>query len=506
MVEPQPSKLVTWVRFPSPAPPEKRLALFLRGNDAGRFFALLIFATEARIPLFPMPQSLTIKARRVYNSNICGLFHRRFDEVKHMLKVLKGMKDVLPAESARWRALEREMRKAALMAGYREIRTPVLEHTELFARSAGESSDVVRKEMYTFLDKGDRSVTLKPESTAGTVRAFLESGLYAQALPLKMYYVNAPHFRYEAPQSGRLREHHQFGMECFGAAEPSADAELIWLVVRLLDSFGLKNLSVRINSIGCPNCRPAYQKAFREYLAARKDQLCRTCQERMEINPMRTLDCKEEGCKLALADAPVMLDHLCDECRAHFELLKKYLDEAGIHYAVDPRIVRGLDYYTKTVFEVITATPNGELTVCGGGRYDGLVQELGGPAIPAVGFGMGIERVLMLLDALEPGECRLQIEDETPQVFVACLNRQLSLQAFSLLRRFREAGLRADMDHQARSLKAQFKYADKLGAKYVVVLGDDEIERGVVKLRDMSTREEWEAPLETAAEALRERM
>ena len=391
MVEPQPSKLVTWVRFPSPAPPEKRLALFLRGNDAGRFFALLIFATEARIPLFPMPQSLTIKARRVYNSNICGLFHRRFDEVKHMLKVLKGMKDVLPAESARWRALEREMRKAALMAGYREIRTPVLEHTELFARSAGESSDVVRKEMYTFLDKGDRSVTLKPESTAGTVRAFLESGLYAQALPLKMYYVNAPHFRYEAPQSGRLREHHQFGMECFGAAEPSADAELIWLVVRLLDSFGLKNLSVRINSIGCPNCRPAYQKAFREYLAARKDQLCRTCQERMEINPMRTLDCKEEGCKLALADAPVMLDHLCDECRAHFELLKQYLDEAGIHYAVDPRIVRGLDYYTKTVFEVITATPNGELTVCGGGRYDGLVQELGGPAIPAVGFGMGIE-------------------------------------------------------------------------------------------------------------------
>ena len=423
-----------------------------------------------------------------------------------MLKVLKGMKDVLPAESARWRALEREMRKAALMAGYREIRTPVLEHTELFARSAGESSDVVRKEMYTFLDKGDRSVTLKPESTAGTVRAFLESGLYAQALPLKMYYVNAPHFRYEAPQSGRLREHHQFGMECFGAAEPSADAELIWLVVRLLDSFGLKNLSVRINSIGCPNCRPAYQKAFREYLAARKDQLCRTCQERMEINPMRTLDCKEEGCKLALADAPVMLDHLCDECRAHFELLKKYLDEAGIHYAVDPRIVRGLDYYTKTVFEVITATPNGELTVCGGGRYDGLVQELGGPAIPAVGIGMGIERVLMLQDALDPGESRLQIEDETPQVFVACLNRQLSLQAFSLLRRFRAAGLRADMDHQARSLKAQFKYADKLGAKYVAVLGDDEIERGVVKLRDMSTREEWEAPLETAAEALKERL
>ena len=423
-----------------------------------------------------------------------------------MLKVLKGMKDVLPAESARWRALEREMRKAALMAGYREIRTPVLEHTELFARSAGESSDVVRKEMYTFLDKGDRSVTLKPESTAGNrARLFGKRPVCAgaspenvlcecAAFPLRGASVGPP-ARAPSVRHGVLRRSRALRGCGADLAGGKASGQL-----------RIEKPVVRINSIGCPNCRPAYQKAFREYLAARKDQLCRTCQERMEINPMRTLDCKEEGCKLALADAPVMLDHLCDECRAHFELLKQYLDEAGIHYAVDPRIVRGLDYYTKTVFEVITATPNGELTVCGGGRYDGLVQELGGPAIPAVGFGMGIERVLMLLDALEPGECRLQIEDETPQVFVACLNRQLSLQAFSLLRRFREAGLRADMDHQARSLKAQFKYADKLGAKYVAVLGDDEIERGVVKLRDMSTREEWEAPLETAAEALRERL
>ena len=266
------------------------------------------------------------------------------------------MKDVLPAESARWRALEREMRKAALLNGFKEIRTPVVEHTELFARSAGESSDVVRKEMYTFLDKGERSVTLKPESTAGTVRAFLESGLYAQALPAKMYYLNAPHFRYEAPQSGRLREHHQFGMECFGAAQPSADAELIVLVVNLLSSFGLKNLSVRINSIGCPNCRPAYQQMFREYLAGKRDLLCKTCQERAEINPMRTLDCKEERCKEVLADAPMMLDCLCDGCREHFELLKRYLEAAGIRYAVDKRIVRGLDYYTKTVFEVVTGT------------------------------------------------------------------------------------------------------------------------------------------------------
>ncbi|MBQ7868460.1 MAG: histidine--tRNA ligase [Clostridia bacterium] len=423
-----------------------------------------------------------------------------------LCKVLKGMKDVLPAESARWRALEREMRKAALLNGYRELRTPVVEHTELFARSAGESSDVVRKEMYTFLDKGDRSVTLKPESTAGAVRAFLEGGLQGQALPCKMYYLNAPHFRYEAPQSGRLREHHQFGMECFGASQPSADAELIVLVVNLLASFGLKNLSVRINSIGCPNCRPAYQQEFRSYLNEKKDQLCKTCQERMEINPMRTLDCKEESCKAALTDAPEMLGHLCDECSEHFEQLKQYLEAAGIRYTVDPRIVRGLDYYTKTVFEVVTGTPNGELTVCGGGRYDGLVKEVGGPATPAVGFGMGIERVLMLLDALEEGECKLEIEDETPEVFVACLNKSLSLKAFGMVQAMRAAGLRADMDHQGRSLKAQFKYADKLCAKYVAILADDELERGVVKLRDMTTKEEWEAPLESAAEALKARL
>lgn len=419
-----------------------------------------------------------------------------------LTKIPKGMKDVLPAESARWRAVETEMRKAAKLAGYREIRTPVLEHTELFARSAGESSDVVRKEMYTFLDKGDRSVTLKPESTAGTVRAFLESGLYAQALPMKLYYLNAPHFRYEAPQSGRLREHHQFGMECFGASKPTADAELIVLVVNLLKRIGLDNLSVRINSIGCPACRPTYQKNFKAYLDQKRDKLCKACQERIDINPMRTLDCKEPGCKAELKDAPVMLDSLCDECREHFEQLQGYLKAAGISYVVDPRIVRGLDYYTKTVFEIVTATPNGELTVCGGGRYDGLVNELGGPAIPAVGFGMGIERVLMLLDERE--ENKLVIEDETPEVFVACLNQALASNAFMLMESFRAGGLRADMDHQGRSLKAQFKYADKLGAKYMAILGDDEVAKGVVKLRNMQTKEEWEAPVNEAPSIMKE--
>lgn len=419
------------------------------------------------------------------------------------IKVPKGMKDVLPAESARWRAVEAAMRRAALLAGYREIRTPVLEYTELFARSAGESSDVVRKEMYTFLDKGERSVTLKPESTAGTVRALLESGLYAQALPLKMYYVNAPHFRYEAPQSGRLREHHQFGMECFGASQPSVDAELIQIVLELLAGLGLKNLTARINSIGCPKCRPTYQQKFRQYLEGKKDRLCNACVDRVQSNPMRVLDCKEESCQRELHDAPVMLDCLCDECREHFDQLKEYLSVAGLAYSIDPRIVRGLDYYTKTVFEVTTETRTGVLTICGGGRYDGLVEELGGPAIPAVGFGMGIERVLLLLEQLEEGECLLAVEEESPEVFVACLHKGLAAHAFTLVDSFRKAGLRADMDHQLRSLKAQFKYADKLGARNMAILGDEEALRGAVKLRDMSTREEWEVSLSDAPEAIK---
>ena len=406
------------------------------------------------------------------------------------------MKDILPAQSVKWRALEKVMRNVAKKAGYHEIRTPVLEQTELFSRSAGETSDVVKKEMYTFQDKGERSVTMKPESTAGVVRAFLESGLYAQALPCKLYYLFAPHYRYEAPQSGRLREHHQFGMECFGAAMPSADAELITQAISVLETIGLENLSVRINSIGCPQCRPAYQQAFRTYLEEKKECLCKTCQERMVTNPMRALDCKVSTCKDTLTDAPTMLSYLCDECNEHFSTLQDLLKANAIDYAVDDRIVRGLDYYTKTVFEIITQMPNGELTVCGGGRYDGLVKELGGPAMPAVGFGMGMERVLMLLDEVQ--NQKLVIDDETPDVFVATLNKSLSIHAFTLLQQFRKAGLRADMDHQSRSLKAQFKYADKLGSKMMAIIGDDELAKGVIKLRNMITKEEWEVALADA--------
>lgn len=423
-----------------------------------------------------------------------------------LTRIPKGTKDVLPGESTKWQAVERAMRRLARLNGYQEVRTPVFEHTELFARSVGESSDVVRKEMYTFLDKGERSITLKPEGTAGAVRAFIESGLYAQALPVKMYYLNAPVFRYEAPQTGRLREHHQFGLECFGASQPSADAELIALAVELLSSFGLENLTVRINSIGCPKCRPKYQSLFREYLTGKLPKLCKNCNERAQINPMRALDCKVPSCKEELKDAPVMLDMLCDECREHFESLKKYLEAAGIRYVVDNRIVRGLDYYTKSVFEITTEIEGGELTICAGGRYDGLVEELGGPSIPAVGFGMGIERVLLILDKLDESKRRLQVQSDAPDVFVASLDRTLSLDAFMLTKDFRANGIKADMDHAGRSLKAQFKYADKLGATYVAIIGQDEIAKGVCKLRDMKTKEEWEAPLAQAASLLKERM
>ena len=410
----------------------------------------------------------------------------------------KGTRDLLPQESYRWQYVEAMERKLAAEAGFREVRTPVFEHTELFLRGVGETTDVVQKEMYTFKDKGDRSITLKPEGTAGAVRAFLESNLYADVLPCKMYYLSAPVFRYEAPQKGRLREHHQFGMECFGAKEATADAELIQLVYRLLSELGAKNLSVNINSIGCPECRPKYHAMLKEYLADRVQHMCPTCQTRFDRNPLRVLDCKEKKCQELVKDAPSMLDVLCDECREHFEQLKTCLEAAGVPYQVDSRIVRGLDYYTKTVFELITTTKDGSLTICGGGRYDNLVEQLGGPALPAVGFGVGIERILMLLE--QEG-----VESPQPQHYDAFVTFMggAKLAAFSLVMQLRAAGLKADMDHTGRSLKAQFKYANKTGAPVCATLGDDEIAQGVVKLKHMQTREERTVPLAEAAEAIR---
>ena len=410
-----------------------------------------------------------------------------------MIQAPRGTRDVLPAESYRWQFLEDKMRKAAALAGYREVRTPVFEHTELFLRGVGDTTDIVQKEMYTFKDKGDRSITLKPEGTAGATRCFLESNLYADALPCKMYYLDAPIFRYENPQSGRLREHHQFGLECFGAKEATADAELILLAFHLLEELGIKNLSVRINSIGCPKCRPAYHQTLKDYLAGRIDQLCDSCKERFERNPLRALDCKEKRCQELTKDAPSMLDLLCDECRDHFEALKSCLDGAGIPYSVDSRIVRGLDYYTKTVFELVTATKDGNLTVCGGGRYDNLVEQIGGPSLPAVGFGMGLERVLMLLDS----EGIVLPRPNQYDIFITYMGQNRGA-AFRTVQDLRAQGIKADMDHCGRSLKAQFKYANKTGAPLSGTIGDDEAAQNALKIKNMATGEEKTVP---AAEA-----
>ena len=409
----------------------------------------------------------------------------------------RGTRDVLPAESYRWQYIEDRMRKTAALAGYREARTPVFEHTELFLRGVGDTTDIVQKEMYTFEDKGKRSVTLKPEGTAGAVRCFLEHNLYAEPLPCKLYYLNAPIFRYENPQSGRLREHHQFGMECFGAKEATADAELILTAYHLLQELGVGNLSVEINSIGCPKCRPVYHARLKEFLSGRIGQLCATCQERFDRNPLRVLDCKEKQCQELTKDAPSMLDLLCDECRGHFEQLKACLDSEGIPYRINPRIVRGLDYYTKTVFELVTETPDGKLTVCGGGRYDNLVEQIGEQSIPAVGFGMGLERVLMLL----AGE---GIEIPKPawyDVFVTYMGEN-SRHAFGLVQQLRKAGIKADMDHCGRSLKAQFKYANKTGAALTAVIGDDEAANGTVKIKRMADGEEQTVQVKDAPQAV----
>lgn len=398
----------------------------------------------------------------------------------------KGTLDTLPSNSYRWQIIEKNMREVCSMAGYREIRTPIFEHTELFQRGVGDTTDVVQKEMYTFNDKGNRSITLKPEGTAGAVRAFIEAHLYADVLPCKMYYVSCPCFRYEKPQSGRLRQFHQNGIEVFGGKDASLDAEVIGIALKVLEKNGIDNLKLSINSIGCPECRKAYQEQLRAYLEPKLADLCNTCKDRFNRNPLRILDCKEDGDKLT--DAPAMLDNLCPECSEHFEKLKNYLDAMNVKYEIDPRIVRGLDYYTKTVFEIITETENGNLTVCGGGRYDGLVEQLGGPATPGIGFGMGIERMIMVQDMRGNVPKAPAILD----AFVVTLGEEARTEGVRLVCELREAGVKADIDHAARSMKAQFKYANKIGVKKVIVIAGDEMEKGVVKLRDMENSAEIE--------------
>lgn len=392
----------------------------------------------------------------------------------------KGTKDVTPYESYKWHYVENIMRKIAAVNGFREVRTPGFEHTELFARGVGDTTDVVQKEMYTFTDKGDRSITLKPEGTAGAARAFLEHGMFNDTLPLKMYYFT-PVYRYEKPQSGRLREHHQFGVEAFGGSEPTLDAEIIMLGFSVLSACGLKGLTLNINSIGCPKCRQKYNDALKEYFAGKK--LCETCRSRLDRNPMRILDCKDPDCGRDADDAPVILDYICDECREHFEMLKTILTAENIPFRVNPRIVRGLDYYTKTVFEIIAPVDGGELTVCGGGRYDGLVEQLGDKSVPGIGFGMGIERLLMLME-------QQNLLPEAPALFKAYVvsgaETEERVAAYHFVQSLRKAGIAAEGDHNKRSFKAQFKYAGKLNVPYVVVIGSEELAQGKYVLKNMT--------------------
>lgn len=391
----------------------------------------------------------------------------------------RGTQDVLPQDSYRWQYIERTALSVAEDFGFREIRTPVFEHTNLFLRSVGETSDVVQKEMYTFEDKGGRSITLRPEGTAGAARATLEHGLLNGALPVKVSYITSC-YRYEKSQKGRYREFHQFGVECFGAAAPQADAEVISLAMQVTKTLGLKGLALHINSIGCPTCRARYSQALRKYFGAHRDELCETCLGRLERNPMRILDCKSPVCHKIAADAPLMLDYLCEDCRAHFETVKQCLDAAQVPYEIDPHIVRGLDYYTRTVFELVAE--NG-LVVAGGGRYDGLVQELGGAPQPGLGFAIGLERLLMVM---EEQQCTFP-EPPVCDLYLVSMGAAAAQRCFVLASRLREGGVAVECDIVGRSLKAQMKYADKLGARYTIVVGDTELETGVAQLKNMAT-------------------
>ncbi len=398
-----------------------------------------------------------------------------------MINVPKGTKDVLPEQSYKWQFVEGTAREVAKVFNLKEIRTPVFEHTELFQRGVGETTDVVTKEMYTFEDKGGRSITLKPEGTAGVARSFIENGLVNSPLPLKSFYIT-PCYRYERPQAGRLREFHQFGIEVFGSPEPDTDAEVIFAASTFLDKLGVKDTRLEINSIGCKTCRAEYNKALKDYFRPHLDNMCATCRERFDKNPLRMIDCKEEGCKKITANAPKILDYLCPDCAAHFGKVKDYLSALGVEYTVNPDIVRGLDYYSRTVFEFVSTSIGAQGTVCGGGRYDGLISELGGGNVPAIGFAAGLERLILLME-----NTAVEFPEPTaPKIYLAGMDDSTRLKAFEIANSLRLKGVSAECDHMSRSVKAQFKYADKLGAKYTAVIGESEMQSGACNLKRMS--------------------
>ncbi len=397
-----------------------------------------------------------------------------------LTKAPRGTRDLLPGEIEKWQLVEKKAAEACRLFGYGEIRTPVFEHTELFLRGVGETTDIVSKEMYTFRDRGDRSLTLRPENTAAVARAVAEHRLYAGVQPLKLYYVG-PMFRYDRPQAGRYRQFHQFGVEVFGTGEPTMDAEVMALAMFFFRSLGIAGLELRVNSVGCPACRGEYRQALQERLKEKANRLCADCTERYEKNPLRILDCKKEKCREVTEGLPVLTDSLCGECGDHFKLVLAALAEVGEAFAVDPRLVRGLDYYTKTAFEIISPALGAQSSICGGGRYDNLMEELGGPAMPGIGFAAGLERTVLAMEAAGAFAEPPGLMD----VFVATAGAVGQEKALGIVMNLRSAGIAADKDYMERSLKAQLKYADKKGARLIVILGEEELQVGAVTVRDM---------------------
>ena len=402
----------------------------------------------------------------------------------------RGTKDILPDSVGDWNYVEGEIRELCRRFGYSEIRTPIFEHTELFQRGIGEGTDVVDKEMYTFTDRGDRSITLRPENTASAVRAYLQNKLYAESNLVKLFYIGSM-FRYDRPQAGRMREFHQFGVEALGEANPAVDAEVILLAMSLLEGLGLKDLELSINSVGCPKCRSKYRTMLQDFFRDKLDDLCEDCRSRFDRSPLRILDCKKDSDKPYMADAPKITDCLCDECSDHFAKLKEHLANAGISFQHDPRLVRGLDYYTKTAFEIKYPPLGAQSAVAGGGRYDGLIEEMGGSPTPAVGFATGLERLLLALES----QNLLPEKNRSVDAYVVVLGEAAQSEGFKLLNNLRKAGLSAAMDFAGRSMKAQMKQANKLGARYALILGDDEIAEGVVMLRSMSDSQQEKVAL-----------
>lgn len=410
----------------------------------------------------------------------------------------KGTKDVLPNQVYRWHYVERKFDDICRRYGYKEIRTPIFEHTELINRGVGDTTDIVQKEMYTFNDHGGRSLTLKPEGTSPAVRAFVEHRMYAEVQPTKIYY-DTPCFRYEKPQSGRLRQFHQFGVEIFGTPNMMADADVICLGHDFLEEMGIKDVVLEINSVGCPTCRETYRRALQDFLRPHYDELCDTCKNRFDKNPMRILDCKSQEDQDLVKDAPNMIDYLCDECASSFEEVKGHLESMGLEYTVNPRIVRGLDYYTKTAFEFVSNKIGAQGTVCGGGRYDNLCQEIGGPPIPGVGFGLGKERLLMLMEVNG-----VEIPEAEPSdVFIVTMGDKGRIKGLEILRELHKKGISAQMDTLARNVKGQFKYAARLNAKKTIVIGDEELEKGVVQIKDMDRHEQQEVSFDNILEMLK---